>query len=317
MMALQSRREFIRGSAGLMLAPWASQLARAQADGRKSTRLILLGTQGGPARRMKGMRKSPAQVILVNDIPYVIDCGYEVAAQLVNAGISLNRLRYIFITHHHSDHNAEYGNLAFVAFASGLRSRVDAYGPPPLAEMTRAFWDANKYDVETRIKDQGASDPRKLLVAHEFTHNGVVLEDENVKVTSTRVHHPPTDACAYRFDAKDRSIVISGDTGYSEPLIELAKGADVLVHEVMYLPIIAKLLAGNPNAPALIERVKAVHTTGEEVGRVAAKAGVKTLVLSHLLNTAPGDGVTDEHWIEGIRDNFKGQIVVGKDLMEI
>ena len=316
-MAFESRRDFIRISAGLALAPWANKLASGQADGPKSTRLILLGTQGGPARRMKGMRKSPAQLILINNIPYVIDCGYEVAAQLVSAGISLNRLRYIFITHHHSDHNAEYGNLVFLAFASGLRSRIDAYGPPPLAEMTRAFWEANKYNVETRIKDQGTSDPRKLLVAHEFTHDGVVLEDENVKVTSTRVHHPPTDACAYRFDAKDRSIVISGDTAYSEALIQLAKGADVLVHELMYLPIIQKLLAGNPNSPALIERVKAVHTTGEEVGRVAAKAGVKTLVLSHLLNTAPDDGVSDEQWMEGIRDNFKGQIIVGRDLMEI
>src|SRR5205814_1405761 len=168
------------------------------------------------------MRKSPAQVILVNDIPYVIDCGYEVAAQLVNAGISLSRLRCIFITHHHSDHNAEYGNLVFLAWASGLRSSVDAYGPPPLAEMTRAFWESNRYDVETRIKDQKAVDPRNLLVAHEFTHDGVILEDENVKVTATRVHHPPTDACAYRFDAKDRSIVVSGDTGYSEALIRLA-----------------------------------------------------------------------------------------------
>src|SRR5256885_11684585 len=88
-MTSSPRRNFIKASGSLLLMPLASSLAHAQAQGSKSTRLILLGTQGGPARRMKGMRKSPAQVILINDIPYVIDCGYEVAAQLVNAGIAL------------------------------------------------------------------------------------------------------------------------------------------------------------------------------------------------------------------------------------
>jgi ribonuclease BN (tRNA processing enzyme) len=266
---------------------------------------------------MKGMRKSPAQVILINNVPYVVDCGYEVAAQLVNAGISLNRLRYAFITHHHSDHNAEYGNLVYLAWAAGLRTPVDSYAPPPLAEMTRAFWDSVKYDVDLRIKDQGATDPRKLLVPHEITQNGVILQNEDVKVSTTRVHHPPTDAYAYRFDAKDRSIVISGDTAYSDPLIELARGADVLVHEIMYLPAMQKVFAGNPNAAKLLERVRSVHTTGEEVGRVAAQAGVKTLVLSHFLNTTPNDGLTDEHWTEGIREHFKGEVIVGRDLLEV
>ena len=141
-----SRRHFLGASAALML----SGAAWGQATAQKPTRLILLGTQGGPAR-IGAMRKSPAQVIVVNDVPYVIDCGYEVTAQLVAAGIALSRLRYIFITHHHSDHNAEYGNLFFLAWASGLRSPVHAYAPPPLADMTRAFWESNRYDVETRM----------------------------------------------------------------------------------------------------------------------------------------------------------------------
>ena len=307
-----SRRHFLGASAALLV----SGAVRGQATPQKPTRLILLGTQGGPAR-IGAMRKSPAQVIVVNDVPYVIDCGYEVTAQLVAAGIPLSRLRYIFITHHHSDHNAEYGNLFFLAWASGLRSPVHAYAPPPLADMTRAFWESNRYDVETRIKDQGQPDPRPNLIAHEVTAEGVIHADANVKVTAARVHHPPTDAWAYRFDAKDRSIVISGDTAYSESLIRLAQGADVLVHEIMYVPLIERVLASNPNHEALLARVKAVHTTGEEVGRVAQKAGVKKVVLSHLLNSRPGDGVTDEMWAADVRKSFDGEVVVGRDLMEI
>lgn len=311
-----TRRRFLAATAGFIA--WATfdpgKLSAQSGGGR--TRLVLLGTQGGPAR-FKGGRKSPAQVIVVNDAAYVIDCGYEVAAQLVAAGIALSKLRCVFITHHHSDHNAEYGNLFFIAWASGLRSPVHAYAPPPLADMTRAFWETNRYDVETRIKDQGQPDPRPNLIAHEVGAEGVVHEDANVKVTAARVHHPPTDAWAYRFDAKDRSIVISGDTAYSENLIRLANGADVLVHEVMYVPLIERLLASNPNRDALLARVKAVHATGEEVGRVAAKAGVKTVVLSHLLNSRPDDGVTEEMWAADVRKNYGGQVIVGRDLMEI
>ena len=309
-----SRRSFLAASGGLALAALVrGALAQTAAD---RTRLILLGTAGGPAR-VKGGRKSPAQVIVVNGMAYVVDCGYEVAAQLIAAGIPLSRLRYIFITHHHSDHNAEYGNLFFIAWASGLRSPVHSYGPPPLAEMTRAFWEVNRYDIELRMKDQGMPDPRPNLIAHEVVADGILHEDENVKVTAARVHHPPTDAWAYRFDAKDRSIVISGDTSYSDNLIRLAKDADVLVHEVMYVPLMERNFASNPNGPALLERVKAVHTTGEEVGRVAEKAGVKKVVLSHLLNTRPDDGVTDEQWAGDVRKVFRGEVIVGRDLMEI
>src|SRR5437016_3725930 len=116
-----SRRRFLCGSAAF--AACAMGGTGLQAAEPRSTRLILLGTQGGPAR-IKGARKSPSQVVVVNDAAYVIDCGYEVAAQLVAAGIPLSRLRGIYITHHHSDHNAEYGNLFFLAWASGLRSAV-------------------------------------------------------------------------------------------------------------------------------------------------------------------------------------------------
>jgi ribonuclease BN (tRNA processing enzyme) len=316
-MAAYSRRRFIQCSTGMLGMAVTGFGGVATAQESKRTRLILLGTQGGPAL-VKGGRKSPSQVIVINDVPYVIDCGYGVAGQLVNAGITLNRLRHVFITHHHSDHDAEFGNLVFLSWSSGLNGQVDAYGPPPLAEMTRLIWETNRFDIETRIVDQGRSDPRKMLVAHEVTAGGVVLENADVKVTAARVLHPPIDhAYAYRFDAKDRSIVISGDTAYSEDLIALAKGADVLVHEAMYLPHMEKLFAGNSNGAALLKRVQTTHTTPEGVGMVAAKAQVKTVVLSHLLNTRPGDGVTDEIWADGVRKHFSGEVIVGRDLLEI
>ena len=288
----------------------------AGAQNQKPTRVILLGTKGGPRVGEAG-RSNPSTLLLINDVPYVVDCGYGVSRQLINAGVALNRLRYIFITHHHSDHNLEYGPLLYNAWITGLPAQVNAYGPPGLKNMTQDFFNYLKFDIETRIVDEGRPDPRKQIVETEFDKAGVVLSNDDVKVTSFQVNHPPiTQAYAYRFDARDRSVVISGDTAYVPQLADFAKGVDVLVHEVMYLPGVEALVKRLPNASRLREHLMAAHTLPEDVGKIAAKAQVKTLVLSHFV---PGDdaSITDELWAEGVRKYFKGRIVVGRDLLEI
>ena len=309
-----ARRDFIGGLVATAAAAAALFPFRSLAQSR--TRLVLLGTSGGPRVTAKG-RAKPATLIVANGIPYVVDCGDGVALQLARAGVPLDTLRYIFITHHHSDHNLGYGNLIYAAWAAGLRKPVDTYGPPPLAAMTDSYWQLNRFDIETRIADEGRVDPRKLVTAHEFDAPGVVMQSADVKVSATRVRHPPImQAYAYRFDTADRSIVISGDTAYSPELIELAKGADVLVHEAMHLGGLENLLKRVPNAATLREHLLASHTTTEEIGKVATAAGVKTVVLSHLV---PSDdaSLTDELWAEDVRRHFSGRIIVGRDLMEI
>jgi ribonuclease BN (tRNA processing enzyme) len=310
-----TRRQFLSGVTSLTLS---HALFRDRVFGQqtKPTRVVLLGTKGGPRVGEIG-RSNPSTLIMINDVPYVVDCGYGVSKQLISAGIALNRVRYIFITHHHSDHNLELGPLFYNAWITGLPVRVDAYGPSGLTQMTRDFFNYLKFDIDTRIDDEGRADPRTLFTPHEFDKPGVVLINDDVKVTSCLVRHPPIkQSYAYRFDAKDRSVVISGDTAYAPELAEFAKGADVLVHEVMYLPGIEALLKRLPNAKRLREHLMAAHTLPEDVGKIAAQAGVKTLVLSHFV---PGDdaSIIDEQWSEGARKYFKGRIVVGRDLMEI
>src|SRR3989441_9377908 len=315
-MISSSRRNFLSGTAALAataaLAPWRA--ARAQA--KQKTRLVLLGTGGGP-RVIPNGRAKPANLIVANGVPYVVDCGEGVAHQLVRAGIAPNTLRYVFITHHHSDHNLDYGNLIHDSWAAGLRAPVDTYGPPPIKAMTEAYWQLNRFDIETRIADEGRPDLRKLVTAHEFAEPGPVMQNADVKVTAALVRHPPiVHAYAYRFDAADRAIVISGDTTYSPELIALAKGADVLVSEVMHLAGLENLLKRVPNAATLREHLLASHIVTEDLGKLAAAAGVKTLVLSHL---TPQDdaSITDDMWVEGVRKHYGGQIIVGRDLLEI
>ena len=307
-----NRRRFVASTFALAAA-LGSPALRLQPAPR--TRLILLGTGGGP--RPKRGNNASSQVILVDDVPYVVDCGDGVARQLVLAGVALPQLRHVFITHHHSDHNADYGNLLLLSWASGLRTRVDTWGPPPLEQITRAFFEMSAYDIDIRIADEGRVPLRPLVHAHEVSLAGVVLQDERVKVTCALVEHPlVTPAFAYRFDTADRSIVISGDTARSDNLVRLAQGADVLVHEAMYLPAVDRLVARVPNAATLKRHLLDSHTSAEDAGRVAAAAGVKTLVLSHLV--PPDDPLTTEQmWIDAARTQFNGRIILGRDLLEI
>ena len=309
----QSRRQFLTATAGFALISALNQIDFGQT--KTGTRLILLGTKGGP--RVGEGRKNPSTLLLIGGVPYLIDCGYGTSLQLIAAGVPLNKLRYVFITHHHSDHDLEYGPLVYNAWATGLPIRIDAYGPPGLERMTQAFFEYMKLDIDVRIADEGRPDPRKLIFSHDFNKSGLVMQNEKVKVTAAEVRHPLVkQSFAFRFDTSDRSVVISGDTAFSPELVGLAKDADVLVHEVMYLPALEALIKRVPNAARFRAHLLASHSTPEDVGRVAFQAGVKTVVLTHFV---PGDdpSITDEQWTEGVRKYFKGRIIVGKDLMEI
>jgi len=248
---------------------------------------------------------------------YVIDAGNGTPRQMALAKLRYSSIRAMFITHHHSDHNADYGNLLLLGWGTDLAQKVNTFGPPPLVKMTELFLALNDYDIKTRMADEGRPPLERLIVPHEITAGGFVYQDSNVKVTAALVEHPPVSpAFAYRFDCPDRSIVISGDTRPSANLVKLAKGADVLVHEVMYLPELEKLIAADTNAKTLREHLLASHTTTEGVGRVAAEAVVKTLVLSHFV---PGGYpfIKDEVWADAVRPYFSGKLIVGQDLLEI
>src|SRR6476661_2341058 len=135
---ITTRREFLTLATGFMVSQ--TLLTRsAFSQQNKSTRIVLLGTKGGPRVGETG-RSNPATLLLINDVPYLIDCGYGTSKQLITAGVGLNRLRYLFITHHHSDHNLELGPLTYNAWITGLPFHLDAYGPPGMTRMVRDFF---------------------------------------------------------------------------------------------------------------------------------------------------------------------------------
>lgn len=279
--------------------------------------LVLLGTKGGPSLSLG--RHGPAQLVVVGDRVFLVDCGEGVAHQMLSAGYPVHGLDSVLITHHHSDHNGSYGNVLLSGWAGGLAHRVRSYGPPPLRAITDAFFRMHAYDIDIRIADEGRVDLRDLVEVTELTGGGIVVEDAELRITAAVVDHPPVEpALAYRFDAGGRSVVISGDTAPCERLVDLARGADVLVHEVISVDLLEERIRpriGNAAWPEFRNHLVRSHTSVDEVGKIAAAAGVRTLVLSHFV---PGDlDIPDGDWLEPVRRSFDGEVVLGTDLLRI
>jgi ribonuclease BN (tRNA processing enzyme) len=312
-----TRRQFIAVTSkalGAVALPLA--LSRAQSAGDLGEdRLVLLGTRGGPF--ISRYAPSPsANLIVYRNVPFVIDTGYGITFKLVEAGLRLPALRHVFITHHHSDHNIELGPLLYNAWAAGLRTSVDVYAPTGLKALLASYWESNRYDLETRIEDEGRPDLRTLVVAHEFSE-GPLLTAGDVRVSALRNLHPPvTESYAFKFELGNKRVVFSGDTALFPPLAEFAKDADYLVHEVLYGPAVDALVQRRANAAKLKASILSHHTLAEDVGRIAKMANAKTLVLNHFV---PGDdpSLTPQVWTNAVRKNFDGPIVVGRDLMRL
>jgi ribonuclease BN (tRNA processing enzyme) len=206
---------------------------------------------------------------------------------------------------------------------------------PGLLELTAAQVRGHAYDLNVRMREAGRADLTSLIAAHEIVLPAsvvasapehvapdmepfLVAEDEVVRVSATLVRHAPVfPAFAFRLDTADGSIVLSGDTAPCPNLVRLARGADVLVHEVFD----DGAHAGEPDededaweASRRHEHLMTSHTALSDVGRVAAESAVRRLVLTHFI---PGDDTQpDEHWVKGVA-GFDGEVIVGRDLLEI
>jgi len=276
-----------------------------------SSKLVILGSSGGPTPKLQGHATSHA-LVMQNDTN-IVDCGSGVARQLIRAGIALSTLRRIFITHHHIDHVADFGLLVHQSW-SQLKQPVELIGPPPLARMVELYLELYSRDIESRVADENRRHLREFIHVREIMHPGDILRDERLSVRCALVEHPPLDRVfAYRFDAPEGSVVFSADTVPTRSLIALAQGADVLVHEALYLDNADRFLPAD-RAKTVLNRMLRAHTQPGDAGRIAREAGVRLLILSPL----GAFGEIDEARLkQRAAEHFGGEIRVGHDLLEV
>ena len=321
-------------AATLLSAP-ASAAAPAAAP--KRVQLVTLGTGGGPSDRLKRAHSSNA--ILVGEDIYIVDTGDGILRQLAAADLPVEKIRAIFITHHHFDHNAGLGPLLARRWLFGMMTGYQAIpviGPPMTRDMVAGLAQAYRAVELAPITIGGPPTPPIASTVDardlppELQEPAVVYEDENVRVLAVLNDHyhfePGSEAArlsrsyALRFDTPARSIAFTGDTGPSARVEAIARGADVLVSEVIDIERIEASLRSANDDPArrkfidsLIEHLRLDHVTPPQVGEMAARAGVGMVVLSHIV---PGwDEETDMSvYTRGLDEHFKGPVHVANDL---
>lgn len=312
-----------------LLAQEQKSMAQAN-DMTTGTRLITLGTSGGPNPR--GQRAQTSNLLIVNGALYVIDAGDGVSRRLAKAGINIREIGTIFVTHHHDDHTAGLGTLMSVVWDQQRTKPIHVYGPPRTEELVKAAVQYFTISAEIRIADGGRTVPIAQVFLGHDVGTGIVYQDANIKVTAVENSHydfhkgsdfGKHKSYSYRFETPHRVVVFTGDTGASDAVTELAKGADLLVTETASFEDRKQrfIRTGQWQAmtPAEQEGITRQATQGhmglEVVGKMAARANVKTLVLSHL--TARAGGSDDyTQWADEVKKHFSGQVLIAKDLME-
>jgi len=274
--------------------------------------VALLGTKGGPAIR-PGSSMPTSNLICLDGLQIVLDCGLGVTRGLVDQGVQLKDLSLIFISHLHSDHYLELGPLIHTAWTAGLKTQINIYGPESLETYWVSFLASMKADIDLRILDEGRPDLRSLITFH-VVEEGLVMEQDGIAVTALRTKHPPLIDCfAYSFKTANTQVVFSGDTAPMGALEDFARGADLLVHEAMLRSALPALMARVGNgSDKLMKHFLCSHTFAQDAARTAQNAGVKHLALSHLIPSDDPDYI-EQDWQEAVAQHWDGPLSVGCD----
>lgn len=238
---------------------------------------------------------------------YIVDTGPESTENLVLWGIPLARIGGIFLTHFHSDHIGDLGELQIQSWAGGRDAPLRVYGGPGIAGVVKGFNDAYRLDQGYRTTHHGEQVMPSAtwgMVAHTVELDGaptpaldrsaVVFDDGGLRVTAIEVDHAPiAPSYAYRFDYKGRSVVVTGDLKYHPPLADAARGADLLVSEAIAVNLTRSLGraatgAGRTGTAAIMHDIEDYHNTPEQAAQTANDAGVRLLAFYHLLPAADG-----------------------------
>ncbi len=311
--------------ASALAQPTASRTANA---GAEQGSFITLGTMGGPVSSPN--RSQPANALLHSGRVYLVDSGDGAVQQLSRAGIMLPRVTGVFLSHLHADHTGGLSAVLALRNQTNVRDRLTIYGPPGTRELVAGMIASMQpaARVGYGIPGQPWMPPADTVTVIEIA-GGETLSIDGMKVAAVQNSHYDFAAesienrnyksLSFRFDLPGRSIVYTGDTGPSRAVEELAKGADLLVSEMIDMGgTMANVARNSPDMAAearqrLEQHLSTHHLTPDAVGQLAAKAGVKALVITHFAAGTPDPARTEEYKVQ-IRLHYTGPLTLANDL---
>lgn len=312
--------------------PVRAQSRTAGTTGR--TEILFLGTAGGPPLRLD--RSEPSTLLVVDGRPYLVDCGIGTMRRMLGAGIASENITTIFLTHLHADHDLGLadvmGNDFFRLNMTGSKQTIDIYGPPETKELVDAAFHYITFGFRAFAAEPGAiraelvnGELKSPFVAHEIQRDGVVYEDDKIRVIAAENSHyalmPPEyrqrmKSYSYRIETPHGVVLFTGDTGPSDSVARLAARADVFVAEIQDLKEVTQFVNAmaernkwpSERKAGLMAHMREEHLTEEEVGDMATKAGVKATVLYHY------DPESVALYVAAVKKHFAGAVFAPADL---
>lgn len=287
----------------------------AQAQEQSDFRVTLLGTGGPPP---DPNRLGPATLVEAGDQTLLFDVGRGAPIRLWQIRVPLREIDATFLTHLHSDHTVGIPDVWLSGWLGGPFARRTTpfriIGPPGTMVLMSNLEEAYRADIDIRMADEGYPIEGVNVAVEEFDEDGIIYEQSDVRVTAFEVDHGEhvKPAYGFRIEYGGRSVVISGDTKYSEAVIKHGEGADLIIHEVG--AVRPELLADQQ-----VQRVMDHHTSPQEAGRIFAQTQPQLGVYTHLVLLARGEvpAVTSEELIAQTRETYDGPLEVGEDLMTL
>ncbi len=267
-------------------------------------KVTLLGT-GSP--RPSVDRYGPAVLVEAGGKALLFDAGRGVVQRLQTLDIPISGIQQIFLTHLHSDHISAVDDVWLTGWIYQRQNPLNVFGPIGTVSFIEHLQQAYKYDATLRHQNAGLDPSAAKIVATDIKP-GVIYSENGIKVTAFLVDHKPVDpAYGYRIDFGERSVVISGDTTFSQSLVEHSKNVDVLVHEI--IAVKNEILEKNPR----LQKIERYHTDPAQLSQVLNEVEPRVAVMTHVILV----GISEADVLQQLNKNYGGEIHMGEDLMSI